>query len=175
MEKNEILWNEMLPRERSLRLITSKRRKEEKSIKSNSTNQLISLVCVWLIGFHWWRREEETCSAQLIHQFAFMKSKAAASHQQLNQLHQFQSTNPSIKLNFDWMDGVDGLMIDELVDGAAAANTNQNKNLIFIFICFRPSLLAFLHPSAKERFSICWLDSGRGRKEMKANQQTTYH
>ena len=99
---------------------------------------------------------------------------AAASHQQLNQLHQFQSTNPSIKLNFDWMDGVDGLMIDELVDGAAAANTNQNKNLIFIFICFRPSLLAFLHPSAKERFSICWLDSGRGRKEMKANQQTTF-
>ena len=51
----------------------------------------------WLIGFDWWIQRAQQLKLN-----------------KFNQLNQFQSTNPSIKLNFDWMDGVDGLIVDDL-------------------------------------------------------------
>ena len=51
MEKNEILWNEMLPRERSLRLITNNFISLTSLLSFNQMN-----LSIWFI---WWREKEE--------------------------------------------------------------------------------------------------------------------
>ena len=57
---------------------------------------------------------------------------------------------------FVWLNG---LMVDEFVGGRPT---------------IAAQLLPSFHPSTKKTFFICWLDSIRGRKEMKANQQPTF-